>query len=272
MRRLIIAVGLIALVSDAFAADMGEYSTLRGSNYVPGTPSYIRWSGAYVGGQIGYQTARMDFANTSGVPGLFGAFDPANPATAPLSVAWARFGTNNSSAISYGAFLGYNTQWDDLVLGAEVNFNFSSLTGMARDQQHYNPVPTNQYNVDVTATNTLHIRDYTNFRLRAGYVYDNFLPYATVGLAVGRAQFSHIATATGTPTAAGIAAGAGPFAVSEGETGTQVAWGYSGGLGIDYAIRSNIFLRGEYEYIKFLPLSSTLAAINAFRVGAGFRF
>src|SRR5262245_29573803 len=127
MRRLVVALGLITLASTALAADY-ELPTLRGSSpYEPVVPVYTRWTGFYAGGQVGYSAAHTDFSQ---VPASLTAFDPLVPFTAPFGAvsAWATMGTNTSSAASYGAFVGYNTQWDEVVLGFEVNYNHTSLS------------------------------------------------------------------------------------------------------------------------------------------------
>ena len=38
------------------------------------------------------------------------------------------------------------------------------------------------------------------------------------------------------------------------------------------ALTSNIFLRGEYEFIQFVPIANISASISTVRVGAGFKF
>ena len=63
MRCLLAALGLIGLLSQAFAADY-ELPTLRGSEtFVPAFPTYFRWEGGYIGGQIGYSSSGTDFGN-----------------------------------------------------------------------------------------------------------------------------------------------------------------------------------------------------------------
>ena len=71
-------------------------------------------------------------------------------------------------------------------------------------------------------------------RLRAGWVVDNVLPYAMVGLAVGRAEISRYATATGTPVNPPGTA----YAVHQNRghiNSSMLTWGYSAGLGADWS-------------------------------------
>ena len=66
MRRSLISLWLIALMSNAFAADY-ELPVLRGSTpFVPAPPVYTRWSGYYVGGQLSASIAGGDFASSVG--------------------------------------------------------------------------------------------------------------------------------------------------------------------------------------------------------------
>src|SRR5438552_2380727 len=130
MRRSLIAIRLIALISNACAGEF-ELPTLRGSTpFVPAPPIFTRWSGYYVGVQGGFGGSRMNFAGVEGFENIFNPqgcllnpWSNANPpncliATKGAVPAWgAKFGTGTSAAAVYGGFVGYNSQWDDVVLG-----------------------------------------------------------------------------------------------------------------------------------------------------------
>ena len=64
-----------------------------------------------------------------------------------------------------------------------------------------------------------------------------------------------------------------PFTFTKAEA-KQNAWifGWTVGVGLDYLVLPNVFLRGEYEYVSFAGVSGTKASINTARVGAGYRF
>ena len=49
-------------------------------------------------------------------------------------------------------------------------------------------------------------------------------------------------------------------------------YGLSAGVGLDFAITENIFLRGEYEYALFFPTSGIKFNMNTGRVGVGVKF
>lgn len=281
MRRLVIAVVLFGFATGASAADyeMLDFPTLRGSSpYVPASPRHMNWGGFYAGGQVGYGASHMDFSKAGR---SIGAFDPNNAFTAPFGLVstWTDLGTDTAKAASYGAFVGYNWQWDDLILGFEANYNHTKLLGSATDIRCYDAVITtcasaitlgdgNQYNAVVTATTSMRISDYGTARLRAGWVNDNVLPYAMIGLAVGRAEISRYATATGTPVGAGTA-----FTRTEGQVNSpMLVWGYSAGLGADLLIFPNLFVRAEYEFVKFFIVSDMRSQIHNGRLGMGLKF
>jgi outer membrane immunogenic protein len=120
MRRWFVAFCLLGVAPHAAAQDF-DTPTLRGSSpFIPAPPKYTPWSGFYVGGQVGYAFSNMDATNAFESVNIF---DPNNPLTAPLgSVStWTALGRKDVRAASYGGFVGYNTQWDDAIIGIELN-------------------------------------------------------------------------------------------------------------------------------------------------------
>jgi outer membrane immunogenic protein len=49
-------------------------------------------------------------------------------------------------------------------------------------------------------------------------------------------------------------------------------YGFSVGGGFDVALTPNIFVRGEFEYTQFAPISNITVSISTVRAGAGFKF
>ena len=49
-------------------------------------------------------------------------------------------------------------------------------------------------------------------------------------------------------------------------------WGYSVGAGLDWALTPNIFLRGEFDFDQFAPISNVQLNLVSGRVGASFKF
>jgi opacity protein-like surface antigen len=129
------------------------------------------------------------------------------------------------------------------------------------------------------------VTDYGSLRMRAGWVLDNFLPYGFAGLALGRGSYAVTTLAYGQQSSA--TAPAVPlipcdpanvttcvdYSYSNGVAKTDaLLYGFSVGGGLDVAVTSNIFLRGEFEYIQFAPVAGITVGITTARIGAGIKF
>ncbi|MGA2128298.1 MAG: porin family protein, partial [Xanthobacteraceae bacterium] len=243
MRSVMICLAVLGCVDAAVAADLDD-SFIRGSDaFQPQSPSYPRWSGFYAGGQLGYATSHMDFTNAAEPLLSFALrnldFLSAGVQNTPV------FGTQDTQSSSYGAFFGYNSQWEQVVLGVELNYNRTSLTG-SQSTTPSSPAPFvvtpgdgNTYGTIITASALTHITDYGTLHARAGYIIGNFLPYATVGLAAGRADINDSATVSfvcingGT---AGCPKVGYTFGYSQSQILSKWLYGYSVGLGLEAAV------------------------------------
>ena len=115
-----------------------------------------------------------------------------------------------SSAFGAGGFLGYNTQWQDLIIGVEATYTHTNLNTTASSSpigstSPNSPSISNPHvvsaggttnSVNLSGTGNLDLTDYGSVRFRAGYVVGNLLPYGFVGVAVGLANYSVIASIT----------------------------------------------------------------------------
>jgi opacity protein-like surface antigen len=64
-----------------------------------------------------------------------------------------------------------------------------------------------------------------------------------------------------------------PFSFSESETKTGTwMWGWTVGIGFDYLIMPNVFLRAEYEYVYFAQVAGIKPTISNGRIGVGLKF
>src|SRR6478609_7857068 len=115
MRRFLLAAVMFAAVSGAQAADMPDF--LRGSLTTVRAPA-VNWQGFYVGAQGAYGSSDENFSgsNSDIIGGLI-----SNNVIQEMGVGqWnLGFGRQSSRAPGYGAFTGYNWQWDDVVVGLE---------------------------------------------------------------------------------------------------------------------------------------------------------
>ena len=282
VRWIICAVVVLAFAPSAFAEDF----VLRGS-----APTY-RWSGPYGGGQIGYTSSVMNFSTAVGPDIAYILRDTSIETDQQISQ-WNLLGSRNPVSNSYGAFLGYNYEWQNIILGVELNYNHFSLTAQSsgsldRTFTDSGNLPTGHhlfYNMNVSGYSALHMTDEATFRTRIGWEAGHFLPYFFAGLAVGRVYTSTAATLSYTavdypdseePPLVPLYTTAdpltyGPVSNAMSQSG-QFDFGFATGLGIDFAVTEHLFVRGEFEYIFFAPVNGTQVSLSTARVGAGFKF
>jgi opacity protein-like surface antigen len=277
MRWVICALIMLGLPAHALAQDFG---VLRGS-----IPTY-HWGGFYGGGQLSGSSGNMNFGQAAGSELSYVLRDTAIEADQGIS-GWTVLGSRLPTSTGYGAFVGYNSEWECLVLGAEVNYtHFSGMSATSADSigrsfTDSTNLPAGHsyvYSVNVSAQSSLKITDIATFRGRAGWEVGNFLPYAFGGLAVGRANyatsatFSYTAFDSPTPPLTPLSPMSdGPINSANGANGTFL-YGAAMGLGMDWALTANLFVRGEVEYIYFAPMAHIQASVTTARVGAGFKF
>lgn len=270
--RLMICAPLAAASAvPAAAADWLDDSFLRGSFAVfDARPA--RWDGLSLGATVGYSNLSADFGNAASQEiayilrnsTLEAEFQPSSWTTLPKNV---------TDSPQWGAFLGYNWQMERLVLGADVAYNRpSNLNSQATDSLERLVSTSDAVNHDVLlqATASVKLVDYAAVRGRAGYAVGQFLPYAMLGVAIGRFNYSDSATVTDQETGA-VVGTFGPVTQSKGQDNVYVG-GFLAGLGVDVAVLPNVFLRAEWEYIAWGPVNGTHSSLNTGRAGIGVRF
>jgi opacity protein-like surface antigen len=276
MRVAIISLAVLGLATNAFGADLDDDTFIRGSaDYVPGTPVYYNWGGFYGGGQVGYGNGFVD--SGTGVSSLIAFIlrDTTIENEAHVSQ-MTTLGKQNPSGRSYGVFVGYNMQWENVVLGLELNYNRPNINSSAADQlqRSFQTSDGYFYNINLAAQANLNITDYGTLRGRAGWAFGRFLPYLAFGVAVGRAESFRSATVTLSahnvvnPALPDLALG--PTTLSQDKI--VYPWGFAAGLGMDVALMPWMFLRGEYEFVQFGTFSDTRANIQTVRVGAALKY
>jgi len=281
MRRLFVVVGLgFGLVGSISAASAQEFEipTLRGtSSFVPDAPGplYVpRWSGFYVGGQVGYGIGSMDFATaTSDLVAHMLRNTQLQSEQAPSN--WSALGKSDTGAGSFGGFLGYNIGWECLILGVELNYNHTNFSSNAPafPIERVVTVGSNSDDVTINGSASMRITDYGTLRARAGYITGNFMPYAMAGGAWGRADLSRSATVTviQTPLSGGGAPVTVNFSESENKNGAFL-FGWMLGGGVELMLMPKVFLRAEYEYIAFQQIWGIKAQIQTARGAIGYKF
>jgi len=260
MRRLLFA-GFIAVVTaqGALAADMPDLPVLRGSVYEAPRTYRTVWQGFYVGGQVGYGASNMNF------------FD--------LNVTdWPQLQAVSHRATSFGGFAGYNAQFEDVIVGLDMNYSRGTYTASTFAETstitlNVGPIPGLNETVTRRSDGAMTIKDFGSIRVRGGYSAGSFLPYAFVGIGLGRADTFRSTSITGVYSGT-----IGPNNVTNAprttrlpfDTNNQLVHGVSGGFGLDWMIFGGLFARAEYEYLQFT--SATNANIHTVRGGVGYKF
>jgi outer membrane immunogenic protein len=268
----------LALTPSAFA---GDFDILRGMQPV-GPGSFYNWTGFYVGGQVGYGDASGDFSGaTSGIIAEALRVTTLESEFSPSS--WPVLGTGYNGQTSYGGFVGYNSQWQDLMLGIEANYSQSNYSIVAPITPIGRITPADSsgtaWTVVFTGNGSVSNLDYGTLRGRAGLVLGNFMPYGFVGLAYGQANVSVASSgyAEGNAPASGPCSASNTppcYLVTWNKTNSQISYIYGAtlGVGLDFGLTQNIFLRGEFEYTQFAPVSNIVIAVTSGRLGAGIKF
>jgi outer membrane immunogenic protein len=272
---------VVGIADRAAAADW----PLRGSI----TPTYTRWDGFYAGGQAGQSFSSADFSNATS---SMASFILANTELQPILSNWTTLPNSTTGGISYGAFIGYNFQWEDVVMGGELNYDHMGLKNAAQNTIGPILVPganlpdgsTVLYTVTMDSSVGLKITDVLTARGRAGWAIDRYLPYAFFGLAVARVDvfrtvdISGLKSTTPPPPLGGpvpppvVGALNLPRNPQLQSTAGQIVYGYTAGLGIDIALLPNVFFRAEWEFIQFPNINDFRVAMNSVRGGLGVKF
>jgi outer membrane immunogenic protein len=261
---------LMAASADrALAADW----PLRGSL----EPSFARWDGWQFGVLAGYGNLNTDFGNTASEQVAFILRNSTLEAEgAPSS--WTTLPKNTTNGPVFGAFVAYNWQWSELVLGLDLAYKYPSILKSSVGgsiERLFDTSDNVQHDVTIAAQSSFKLVDYATLRARAGYAVGQFLPYAVAGVAVGRFNFGTSVTVTDVQTQLPIPPGGalGTFQQTSSVGRTNVfAFGVAAGLGVDWAITPGVFLRAEWEYVGFTPVDGTRANTNIGLLGAGVRF
>ena len=302
MRKILVSLLAFGAVGTAQAADL-DYDYLRGADYDPPPSTIVDWSGFYIGGHGGWSTHSLGYGNTARP--IVASYLRQTVAEAELNAS-SLLSTPSSKRVfgaSYGAYAGFNAQFDDIVLGLEVDYTHYGLGASVSDQIGRYKTTSDGYltTVNLASTSSTKVTDYASLRGRAGYAFGNIMPYVTGGLAVGSAQITDrvsIQTAgydqTTYKSNLGLTNGGTPAYVNNygyrsfsqtnpeasilsspyvySRTKTKTVAGVAAGAGIEYAITPNVLLRAEYQYVLFDAFEGHKANINTFRGGAAVKF
>ena len=273
MRRFLLAVVMFGAASGAQAADMPDLPVLRGA--LTEGQTTVNWQGFYVGGQWGYGSSDEDFRRVpSTAPLLQAALTDVEREMGPFGSP-TDFGKLSRRSSGWGAFAGYNSQWDDVVLGLEASYLHGGFGGASTvTETRASPLLSDGYYHQVTTTQqaAISIKDMATFRARAGYAYGCFVPYLFGGFALGNADISRSASVLDITTPGPLNPPAQPatFRTAAVAQHDHLIYGYSAGLGVDMMLYHGLFARAEWEYVRFTTSVDT--TINTVRLGLGYKF
>ena len=167
---------ILGMASPALAADY-DLPILRGSSKPPapvmtvGPATFTRWSGFYFGGNVSLGSATSDFSTATrplvqSMLQHLTILDQANVADFHV------LDRGSMVAAGGGAFLGYNTQWQDLVLGVEATYTHTNLNTTAAQTPIGFGTPSRVFSslnsaVALGATGNLNLTDFATARGRA---------------------------------------------------------------------------------------------------------
>lgn len=146
-------------------------------------------------------------------------------------------GPGSAGGVLFGGQLGYDSQFNSVLIGLETDIQASNVSDRAIGKASFG-----------TTTSTIQDRQTLSWlgttRVRLGYVIDNFVPYATGGLAYGGAQMNTFANTTLT---------GGSLSQSASRSATLL--GFAVGGGVDYAFDTAWAVRLEALYYDLGSLS-----------------
>jgi outer membrane immunogenic protein len=284
---------LIAMACPALAADYDD-SWLRGPQVIGAAPTppprlYRIWAGVYGAVQVGEDFRGVDFRQVPSVPVQSAiaqdAILTALSASLPGMPSLPQVSTNGPS---YGGFVGYNWQIDDIVFGPEFNINRAALHQSAFNSATRGYWVNNGgylYDTSVYATSqaVIDMSDYFAMRGRIGWALGNFLPYLAAGVAFAQIDtttnvqigYSGVCVSTSTQTCPVVNGQnqtiGGNYPFNNIDHG-KYQLGFDVALGLDYMLTRYTFVRGEVEYLNFqYPSEIRLNTIST-RIAVGLRF
>jgi outer membrane immunogenic protein len=228
-RGVAFATGIFAYLVTANAADLPVAPRPAPVAPIAYAPPVYNWSGFYVGGHLGGGFADSSWSD-------------------PLTGSRSNF---NKGGFLGGGQIGYNTQFDWLVLGLEGDFSWTGL------KEHSTDSLGNSLTADTHWTSTV--------TGRIGAAFDRLLVYGKGGLAIADDRYTLKDTALNMSST----------------NLTRIGW--TAGAGLEYALNRNWAVRLEYDYLGFgskrlnfdTPLLGAVtptASLNVQEVKAGVDF
>jgi opacity protein-like surface antigen len=255
MRRFLLVAVMCGAASVAQAADMPDLPFLRGGLTDGLTSAKVNWQGYYIGGQVSYGSVTSKVA-----PGANSDLQSTYRRPPNADYNWQPLPIGNSNPTGFGGFVGYNSQWEDVVVGFEANYIHDGIRTIS-DSVGLRYQLDNVTLQSLTHSNAIvKLSDFGSARIRAGYVMGCFLPYLFAGTGLGSQTVDRTVSAFPDPVLTPTTAA----------SKTKLVYGYSVGAGLDVMLVGGLFMRAEYEYRRVTTDIET--NINTVRAGLGYKF
>jgi opacity protein-like surface antigen len=161
----------------------------------------------------------------------------------------------------FGGFVGYNSQWDDVIVGIEANYIHDGFrAGTSSTGVQFDPANNVTALSIASSSAVLRLSDFGSLRLRGGYVIGCFLPYLFFGAGLGGEQVDRAVVVTPAPLR--------PAWTTDSKS--RLVYGYTAGVGFDVLLTGGLFARLEYEYRRVT--ADIESNVNTARIGLGYKF
>ena len=238
-KALLSGAAIIALTSYANAADIAPAPVMD-------------WTGFYLGVNAGLAGGDFDYDLNYDLDYFNADVNGENPQGEDISA--NIFGKGDfsldSSGLLAGGQIGYNWQADQFVFGAEADFQWTGLegdidadidVGASADLENFGNLFDGAVGANASAGSE--VDWFGTMRLRAGWlITDQFLAYATGGLAYGKVKSSYSIGFGGSGDL-----GFDPIGFSD--STSDNSWGWTLGGGTEYRINEAWSFKAEYLYV-----------------------
>ena len=189
----------------------------------------------------------------------------------PANIRMADHGKSFDPWRSFGGFFGYNSQWSDIVIGLELNYTHGKFGGSQTDSMSRFFTLPSGYSVSATYEGTarMNITDMGTIRARAALRVRLVPPLCVRRHSAGAGRYH--------PHRPVYSNQVNPAEAPDSRTSIRyqrnrravyhLIYGYSFGLGTEVMLISNLFLRAEWEYVRFTS-SSTPASTRCAQASA----
>jgi outer membrane immunogenic protein len=197
------------------------------------------WTGFYIGGNGGYAWGDSNVSTTVASAGAYFV------STDVTQIASAGQNTLHPNGGTGGIQAGYNWQAGNIVYGVELDFDALGLSASRSITTEYISAPGTSFTINQSVkTDWLFTA-----RPRIGWASNNWLWYATGGVAVTDLKYDNTFTDTFAP------------AFEDGSISkTKAGWAVGGG--VEYGLTQNWSVKAEYLYMDFGNVSSSGVVLN----------